>query len=158
MDFDPEEILQIVERIRDAFNRAAEADTGSSQAVFKKVAAGVDRLFVQATDPSNQGQDPQKLFMKFLPSIMQLQMAASQLKREVQNNPLAAQAYADLQSEVQEEAKALLPLLGKFGNLPGFPKLPGMDFGQNNPPQEPPAPPAPKKKKPGKPNGGGFSF
>lgn len=163
MSIDPEEIFQAIERMRDAFNRAAEADSGNAQRLFKKLSTKVEGLLDQAMDPRNQDMDPQKLFMKMLPSVMDLQMTMSQLKREAQNNPAAAGVLAQLAQDIQAEAKALLPLLGNLpgigGALPGGFKLPGMDFGQPKEPQEPKNPPAPPK--PGKPPrkpGGGFKF
>ncbi len=85
MSFDPEEILKAVERIREAFNRAAEADSGSAQRTFKKLSSKIDALITQSMDPRNQDADPKKMMMKMLPQIMDLQMTMSQLKREAQS-------------------------------------------------------------------------
>lgn len=158
MSFDPEEILKAVERIREAFNRAAEADSGSAQRTFKKLSSKIDALITQSMDPRNQDADPKKMMMKMLPQIMDLQMTMSQLKREAQNNPAAAGVLADLVRDIQDEVKTLLPMLGNIPGIPGLPKLPGMDFGQpKDEPKNPPAPPAPKPpRKPG--GGGGFKF
>lgn len=159
MSFDPEEILKAVERIREAFNRAAEADSGSAQRTFKKLSSKIDALITQSMDPRNQDADPKKMMMKMLPQIMDLQMTMSQLKREAQSNPLAANVLADLARDIQDEVKTLLPMLGNIPGIPGLPKLPGMDFGQpKDTPKNPPAPPAPPKppRKPG--GGGGFKF
>ncbi len=159
MSFDPEEILKAVERIREAFNRAAEADSGSAQRTFKKLSSKIDALITQSMDPRNQDADPKKMMMKMLPQIMDLQMTMSQLKREAQSNPLAANVLADLARDIQDEVKTLLPMLGNIPGIPGLPKLPGMDFGQpKDTPKNPPAPPAAPKppRKPG--GGGGFKF
>lgn len=159
MSFDPEEILKAVERIREAFNRAAEADSGSAQRTFKKLSSKIDALITQSMDPRNQDADPKKMMMKMLPQIMDLQMTMSQLKREAQSNPLAANVLVDLARDIQDEVKTLLPMLGNIPGIPGLPKLPGMDFGQpKDTPKNPPAPPAAPKppRKPG--GGGGFKF
>ena len=159
MSFDPEEILKAVERIREAFNRAAEADSGSAQRTFKKLSSKIDALITQSMDPRNQDADPKKMMMKMLPQIMDLQMTMSQLKREAQSNPLAANVLADLARDIQDEVKTLLPMLGNIPGIPGLPKLPGMDFGQpKDTPKNPPEPPAAPKppRKPG--GGGGFKF
>lgn len=158
MSFDPEEILKAVERIREAFNRAAEADSGASQRTFKKLASKIDGLIAQSMDPRNQDADPKKMMMKMLPQIMDLQMTMSQIKREAQNNPAAATVLADLARDIQDEIKTLLPMLGNIPGIPGLPKLPGMDFGQpKDEPKKPTPPAAPKPpRKPG--GGGGFKF
>lgn len=158
MSFDPEEILKAVERIREAFNRAAEADSGSAQRSFQKLAGKIDNLIAQSMDPRNQDSDPKKMMMKMLPQIMDLQMTMSQLKREAQSNPAAATVLADLARDIQDEMKSLLPLLGNIPGIPGMPKFPGMDFGQPKQPPAPPKPPAPPARKPPKDNGDGFKF
>lgn len=158
MSFDPEEILKAVERIREAFNRAAEADSGSSQRSFKKLAGKIDNLIAQSMDPRNQDSDPKKMMMKMLPQIMDLQMTMSQLKREAQSNPAAATVLADLARDIQDEMKSLLPMLGNIPGIPGMPKFPGMDFGQPKQPPVPPKPPAPPARQPPKDNGDGFKF
>lgn len=166
MNFDPEDILKAVERMREAFNRAAEADSGSAQRLFQKLSSKIDNLFDQAMDPRNQDLEPKKMVMKMLPSVMELQMTMSQIKREAQSNAQAAEVLDQLSREIQDEAKVLLPMLGNLpgiiGGLPGGFKLPGMDFGQpKEPPQTPPAPPSPPKKSPRpprKPGSDGFKF
>lgn len=154
MSFDPEEILKAVERIREAFNRAAEAESGTT--TFKKLSKKIDALIAQSMDPSNQDADPKKLMMKMLPQVMDLQMTMQQLKREAETNPAVKAVLTDLARDIQEEVKTLLPLLGNnIPGIPGLPKIPGMDFGL---PKEPPTPPAPRAPKPPRKPGGGFKF
>lgn len=160
MSFDPEEILKAVERIREAFNRAAEADSGNAQRLFEKLATRMDALITQGLDPRNQNMDRRKILLKMLPSLMEVKAITAQLQREIQTNSDAAAVLEQLLHDIQEEAKTVLPLLGNLPNIPGLPKLPGMDFGQpKQPPQEPPAPPVKKPDAPPRKRGGGkFNF
>jgi hypothetical protein len=152
MSFDPEELFN---RLRDVFNRAAEADSGTAQPLFQKLADKVDRLYKQATDPANQNLDRQKMMFKMAPLIMDLQLTMKQIEAEVKRNPQAAEVLAQLSSDMQQELKALM---GNIPGLPGLPKLPGMDFGQPREPKAPPAPPAPKRDTPPRKPGGKFKF
>ena len=115
MSFDPEELFN---RLRDVFNRAAEADSGTAQPLFQKLADKVDRLYKQATDPANQNLDRQKMMFKMAPLIMDLQLTMKQIEAEVKRNPQAAEVLAQLSSDMQQELKALM------GNIPGLPGLP----------------------------------
>ena len=121
---DPDEIFQIVERVREAFNRAADNSTGNAQRLFQRLNDKVQKLYTQATDPNNAGRDPQKQIMSMLPAMFEVQMIMSQIKREAERDPAVLQTLQTLAQEVQDEAKTLLPLIAQIiPNLPGLPKL-----------------------------------
>jgi hypothetical protein len=166
MNFDPQELLNAVERIRDAFNRAAEADSGSATQLFKKLARSVNTLHEAAADPA-LAQNPKAAAFRLLPAIMDLQFTASRIEKEAQQNPLAAATLQTLVADVEHEVQSILPMIE--GILPslGLPKIPGLDLedllkrpapkADPKPESQAPKPaakpqPAPKPRKPKKSN------
>lgn len=153
MNFNPDDAKRVIEYVRDAFNRAAQADSGASQRTFKKMASSIEGLSNMLEKSNGRSLDPRMIFM-----LMDLQKTATQLKEEVQNNPQAAAVFKQLMSEIQDDLKDVLPGLGNLPPIPGLPKLPGMDFGLPKNPPKPPTPPAPKGGKPPRKPGDGFKF
>lgn len=153
---DPDKILESFERVKEAFARAAEADTGSAKRHFVRLSDKFNNLVEQGMKLSTQDLDPKKLTLRLMPTVMDLQMTLSAIKREAQNNPAAAAAINELEDTMRQEITTLMSALD---GIPGLPKIPGLKF----PPQAPKAPPAPPansnkpapKKKPG---GGDFKL
>ncbi len=144
-DFDPTEIIEAVERIRDAFNRAAEADSGAATPYFQRLARSMEKLKEIESDPSLlDSQDPMRLVMRMLPLVMDVRTTTQRLQQLAATDPKAAATLKTLRDEVQLELQTTLPKLGGLiGNLPKFPGMP--DLGDFNRPQPPrPAPEAPK--------------
>lgn len=156
---DPEKLEASLRTVKDAFQRAADANTGKAQPMFQTLSDKFNEVMDKSFELSAENIEPMKAIMKLMPSIMEVQMTFSQLRREAENNSAAADALADLQQTIQAESKSLLGSLGLPGGLSGFPGFPGNDD------DTPPAPPAPKEKpaapkfpRPKKPGNGDFKL
>ena len=145
---DPEKALEAIERIKDAFQRAADNDTSAAQPHFVKLSQTFNKMADKAMELGNQTNDPNRLIMSLLPTMMQLKTTLTSIQQEAQRDPVAAATLDTLRGDIQVEVKGLLGGLGNMGfnfpNFPGFPGVPPMD-----PPDAPPSLPPRKPKKPG---------
>lgn len=155
---DPHQLQQALYRIKDAFQRAAEAETGAAQPLFQNLSdkfnTAVDSL--NEIEMDEQNLDPIKLVMKIGPMVMDLQRTQKRLIDEAGKNPAAAEALRELQETMQEEMKGLMSGIS-FGGQNPF----GTSGDSDNDNIEPPAPkPAQKPKfpKPPKPGKGDFKL
>lgn len=152
MNFDPQELFDAMEGIRAAFNRAADADSGTATPLFRQVARTINKVLDEANNPDNADQDPKKAMMKLFPDVMALQFALSRIRAELPRNPAAAATFVTLQEDLKvelEKLKNLVPgVIDALRNLPGFPSLPDFDLGKpkSSEPPKPAPKPAPKKK------------
>lgn len=151
---DPEKALQAVERIKEAFNKAAEADTGVSQPLFQKLADNFTNVLDKAQQADPQADMKETIF-DLIPSFMKLQSAFSAVEARSKTDPSVAQALGELKGTMQQEMKNMMPagldnILGGLGGLGGFPGLGGSD--------DKPAAPKPPKKSPRKPKDGDFDL
>lgn len=176
MDFnppDPEKIQQSIFRLKDAFQRAADADTGSSQPAFQKLNDKFNDLVELQDSLDLEGlagggsPDFAKLAetaMKAISTISGFQKAMNEVRGEAQSNPSAAIAWEELQETLKEEGKELSGGMsfpgGGFpgGGFPGFPGGRNDDQGPANDDDVDQTPKAPKPPKPKKPGNGGFKL
>lgn len=164
-DFDPQEIIEAVERIREAFNRAAENDSGAATPYFQRLAKALERLKQIENDPSMLDIDPQRpqdimrLMMTFMPLVQDVRNSGKRIQELAQTDDKAAATLNALRQEVQAETQQLLPKLGGLlGNLPKFPGMPDLgDFNRDaeQPKPKPEAKPQPKQPRPPRRKGGG---
>lgn len=134
---DPNEVIETLNRLKDAFAKAAAAPTGSAQPLFQTLsdsfAKAVDAA--QNLQQNNPGIKPQQAMMQLMPTLMQVQGAVQRLEQAARTNPAAAEALSELKEDMQTEMRGLM------GGMPGFPGA-----GAKPPvPPKPPKPPAPPK-------------
>jgi len=162
MDFgftppDPDKALKAFDNIKEAFAKAAAADTGAAQPLFQNLSDKFNKMMddiidIASTDPN---PNPQKIMFKMMPVMMSVQQTATQLQRLAQTDARVADTMAELQDAIKTEIQSLLP--GGIG-LPGGFNLPGAGnnnkpSSQDNKPAAPKFPPRPKK-----PGSGNFDF
>lgn len=151
---DPEKALQAVERIKEAFNKAAEADTGVSQPLFQKLSDNFTNLLDKAQNADPEADIKETIF-DLLPSVGKLQSAFSAVEARSKSDPSVAQALGELRGTMQQEMKNMLPagldnILGALGGFGGFPS-----FGKGD---DKPSTPKPGKKAQKKPKDGDFDL
>lgn len=129
---DPNQVFETLERLKDAFARAASVDTGSAQPLFQKLSDSFGKAVDAAIDlqKNNPGLPPQQAMMQLMPTLMQVQTSVQRIEQAARTNPDAAQTLQELKGELQTEMRALM------GGMPGFPGAG---------PKQPPAPPKPPK-------------
>jgi hypothetical protein len=168
---DPDKIMQVLDNMKAAFQKAADADTGAAQPLFQSLSDTFNKVIedgmnLAASDPN---ANPNKIIRQLMPVMLELQGTIGQLQSHAAKDPRVMQAMDELQESLKTEVMSLLSDLG--GGIPGlgFPGLPG-GFGTKNRPtfdDTPPAPPAPPrpskpapklKPKPKKPGNGDFDF
>ncbi|MDY0008864.1 MAG: hypothetical protein RBS08_04090 [Bdellovibrionales bacterium] len=140
---DPNDVIETMQRLKDAFAKAASANTGSAQPLFQTLSDSFAKAVDAALDlqQNNPGIKPQQAMMQLMPTLMQVQGAVQRLEQAARTNPAAAEALSELKNDMQTEMRGLL------GGMPGFPGA-----GQKPPsvPPKPPKPPAPKPRGPGR--------
>ncbi len=142
---DPDQVLESLDRLKDAFQRAAAAETGSAKPLFVSLSNSFNKTIDNAMDMAAKttNPDPNKIMMQMMPAMMQLQNSVNQLRREAATNPAAAQTLQQLESDIREEVSSLMG-----GSMPGMPSIK----------RTPPKPPAPKGPKPKRPGDGSFDL
>ena len=158
MDFgftppDPDKALKAFDNIKEAFAKAASADTGKAQPLFQSLSDKFNKMMddiieIASNDPN---PNPQKIMFKMMPVMISVQQTATQLQRLAQTDSRVADTMAELQDSIKTEIQALIP-----GGLPGGFNLPGA--GNSNRPQQDNKPAAPKFPRPKKPGSGNFDF
>lgn len=135
-------------RIKDAFNDAAQADTGAAQPLFQSLRDKFEKVIDDGMELSAQNPNPNQIMRSLMPVMMELQKTVLQLQRMAQTDPRVANALSNLEDTIRNEVQTLM------GGLPGVPGL-GKSKGNDNTPPKPPKPSLPKPKKPGN---GNFDF
>ncbi|MDP2206387.1 MAG: hypothetical protein Q8K65_08780 [Alphaproteobacteria bacterium] len=133
---DPKDVMDAMERLKDVFARAANADTGSAQPLFQKLSDSFNNAIDAALklQKSNPNMNPQQAMMQLMPTLMQVQTSMQRLEQAARTNPDAAEALQELKGDLQNEMRALM------GGMPGFPGA-----GPKQPPKPPVTPPKPPK-------------
>ncbi len=166
MDFnfnppDPEKIEQAVYRLKDAFQRAADAETGAAQPSFQRLSDAFNKLIDDSQSIDLDGGDPMKAIMKLMPTIMDFQSSMSKVRRAGQTNPAAAEAMRELEETLKEEGKGIMDMIGgSLGGLGGF-GFPGSQPNAQDNDDDDIAPPVKKPeapKRPRKPGNGDFKL
>ena len=172
---DPEKVLQALDDLKAAFQRAADADTGAAQPLFQSLSDTFNKVIedgmnAAASDPN---PNPGKIMRQMMPVMLELKTTLEQIQRLAQKDPRVQEAMDDLSGTIQKSVTDLLggslPGIGGLGFPGGFPGgLPGGNPGKNRPTFDEDAPPAPKapkpplppapKIKPRKPGNGDFNF
>lgn len=136
---DPKDVMEAMERLKDVFSKAAQADTGSAQPLFQKLSDSFNKAVDAALDlqKNNPGLPPQQAMMQLMPTLVQVQTSVQRIEQAAHTNPDAAQALQELKGDLQNEMRALM------GGLPGFP-------GAAKPKQPPQPPKPPKPRGPGR--------
>jgi hypothetical protein len=142
---DPDQVLESLDRLKDAFQRAASAETGNAKPLFVNLSNSFNKTINDVMDMAAKttNPDPNKIMMQMMPAMMQLQNSVNQLRREAATNPAAAQTLQQLESDIREEVSNLMG-----GSIPGMPSIK----------RTPPKPPAPKGPKPKRPGDGSFDL
>ena len=166
---DPEKVLQALDNLKAAFQKAADADTGAAQPLFQNLSDKFNQVIddgmnLAASDPN---PNPNKIMMKLMPVMLELKTTLEKIQRLAQTDDRVADTMAELGNSIQTEVQNIM------GGIPGIGGLGGANpFGQRNRPTfdndnddaAPPAPPAPKPKapkiqpKPKKPGNGDFDL
>lgn len=158
---DPEKVLQSLENLKAAFLKAADADTGAAQPLFQSLSDKFNKVIDDGMDlaSSDPNPNPNKIMMKLMPAMMDLQKTVQKIQQVAKTDSNAAEALAELEGSIKAEVQSLL------GGMPGigFPGAPGknrptFDGDDEKPSIKPPKPPASPAPKPKKPNSGNFDF
>lgn len=144
---DPDKVLESIVNLKDAFLRAADAETGRAKPMFESLSDKFNKLIDDSMDAAStsQSMDPNKIMMKMMPAMMEIQGAVNSIRREAAQNPAAAQTLQALEDDIRTEISSIMG-----GAIPGMPSI------KNTP--KPPKPPAPKGPKPKRPGDGSFDL
>lgn len=142
---DPDDVLKAMERLKEIFDKAADANTGSAQPLFQKLRDSFNKAADDAMKLQNSGEelDPRQAMMKMMPALMQIQSNVVRIQQAARTNPAAAEALQEMMNDMRTEISSLM------GGMPGFPGA-----GPSTPPT-PPKPPAPPKGPAPRPRGPG---
>lgn len=145
---DPDKVLESIGNLKDAFLRAADAETGSAKPLFESLSDKFNSVIEKSMDlaSTTEKPDPNKLMMQMMPAMMEIQNTVNKIRREAGNNPAAADALRQLEDDIRTEVSNMLG-----GSLPGIPGMPSIK-------KTPPKPPAPKGPKPKRPGDGSFDL
>lgn len=163
---DPEKVLQALDNLKAAFQKAADADTGAAQPLFQNLSDKFNQVIddgmnLAASDPN---PNPNKIMMKLMPVMLELKKTLEQIQRIAQTDSRVEGTMAELGESIQKEVQSIM------GGLPGIPGMgfPGGGLGgpknrptfdQDDTPPTPPKPRIPKiQPKPKKPGNGDFEF
>jgi hypothetical protein len=163
---DPEKVLQALDNLKAAFQKAADADTGAAQPLFQTLSDKFNQVIddgmnLAASDPN---PNPNKIMMKLMPVMLELKKTLEKIQTIAQTDSRVADAMQDLGESIQKEVTNIM------GGIPGigFPGAGGFGapknrptFDQDDTPPAPPKPPIPKiqpRKTPKKPGNGDFEF
>jgi hypothetical protein len=163
---DPEKVLQALDNLKAAFQKAADADTGAAQPLFQTLSDKFNQVIddgmnLAASDPN---PNPNKIMMKLMPVMLELKKTLEKIQTIAQTDSRVADAMQDLGESIQKEVTNIM------GGIPGigFPGAGGFGgpknrptFDQDDQPPAPPKPPIPKiqpRKTPKKPGNGDFEF
>lgn len=164
---DPEKVLQALDNLKAAFQKAADADTGAAQPLFQTLSDKFNQVIddgmnLAASDPN---PNPNKIMMKLMPVMLELKKTLEKIQTLAASDNRVADAMQDLGESIQKEVTNIM------GGIPGigFPGAGGFGGPKNRPtfdqddepPAAPPKPPIPKiqpRKTPKKPGNGDFEF
>lgn len=141
---DPENAFKAMEKLKEAFNRAADANTGRAQPLFEKLADNFTKIIDDSIDLAEKSggrpPSPKELQEKLMPAIMSVQSSLQKIAREAQSNPAAAAALMQLQKDMQEAMKLMMgkgPSNGNGGAVkPSKPNPPGPNGPKKSPPKK----------------------
>lgn len=121
---DPEQIKQTLFRLKDVFQRAADAPTGDAQPHFERLSRGFSRAVDGVLSAVEQKKSPQSIVLSLAPALIDMQMAQAALEREIDINPAVAPVIQQLVEEVKAESASLMDGMdidftigGNFGAL-----------------------------------------
>jgi hypothetical protein len=145
---DPEKVLESIGNLKDAFLRAADAETGSAKPLFESLSDKFNSVIEKSMDlaATSQKPDPNKLMMQMMPAMMEIQRTVEKIRREASSNAAAAQTLSQLEDDIRTEISNIMG-----GSLPGIPGMPSIK-------KTPPKPPAPKGPTPKRPGNGSFDL
>lgn len=145
---DPDKVLESIGNLKDAFLRAADAETGSAKPLFESLSDRFNSVIEKSMDLASQSEkpDPNKMMMQMMPAMMEIQTTVNKIRRDAGNNPAAAETLRQLEEDIRTEVSNMLG-----GALPGMPGIPSIK-------KAPPKPPAPKGPKPKRPGDGSFDL
>jgi hypothetical protein len=145
---DPEKVLESIGNLKDAFLRAADAETGSAKPLFESLSDKFNSVIEKSMDlaATSQKPDPNKLMMQMMPAMMEIQRTVEKIRREASSNAAAAQTLSQLEDDIRTEISNIMG-----GSLPGIPGMPSIK-------KTPPKPPASKGPKPKRPGDGSFDL
>jgi len=145
---DPDKVLESICNLKDAFLRAADAETGSAKPLFESLSDKFNSVIEKSMDlaSTTEKPDPNKLMMQMMPAMMEIQNTVNKIRREAANNPNAAQTLRQLEDDIRTEISNIMG-----GALPGIPGMPSVK-------KTPPKPPAPKGPAPKRPGNGSFDL
>ncbi|MEZ0226519.1 MAG: hypothetical protein ACAH83_18325 [Alphaproteobacteria bacterium] len=163
---DPEKVLQALDNLKAAFQKAADADTGAAQPLFQTLSDKFNQVIddgmnLAASDPN---PNPNKIMMKLMPVMLELKKTLEKIQTIAATDSRVADAMEELGQSIQKEVTNIM------GGIPGvgFPGAGGFGgpknrptFDQDDAPPAPPKPPIPKiqpRKTPKKPGNGDFEF
>lgn len=162
---DPEKVLQALDNLKAAFQKAADADTGAAQPLFQNLSDKFNQVIddgmnLAASDPN---PNPNKIMMKLMPVMLELKTTLEKIQRLAQTDSRVADTMEELGQTIQGEVQNIMggiPGIGGFGmgGPFGAPKN-RPTFDQDDTPPAPPKPRIPKiQPKPKKPGDGDFNF
>jgi ABC-type transporter Mla subunit MlaD len=140
---DPDKVLQSIDNLKNAFLRAADAQTGPAKPLFESLSDKFNSVVEKSMDLGASADTPDinKLMRQMMPAMMDIQSTVNQIRRQAASNPAAAQTLHQLEDDIRTEISNMLG-----GALPGIPGLPSI---KKTPPKPPAPPKGPKPKRPG---------
>jgi hypothetical protein len=166
---DPEKVLQALEDLKAAFQKAADADT-TAQPLFQSLSDTFNKVIDEGMNLSSSDPNPNpgKILRKLMPTMLELKTTLEQIQRAASRDSKVAETMDELGGSIQNAVQGLM------GGMPGL-GFPGMGFpgggfpapgGRPTFDDDEPAAPLPKPKprppvikpKPKKPGAGDFDF
>lgn len=121
---DPDKVIEAMEKLTEAFERAAAADTGAHQPLFQQLSDTFNEVTERAMDMGASQMPPEVILQQLTPVILQMQFAVEQIKSVARSNPAIADTLQTLESDIQDAMSGLIPGLGKAPKKPQPPKPP----------------------------------
>ncbi len=124
--FDPndfnDKFVTIIEKAKDAFRKAADADTGNAKPLFEELYNDFSDKF----DNPSEEQNHQEMLQGFLKTIA----LQKKLAEEAKINPAAKEALETMQRDIGDAFKSALDLKSLFNSFGGLGGLGGIDLGK----------------------------
>lgn len=117
-----DKFVSMVEKAKDAFRKAADAETGNAKPLFQELYDDFSDKFDNPTDGNNY----QEMIQGFLKTI-NLQ---KKLADEAKINPAAKETLETMQREIGEAFKGAMDLKSLFNKFGGMGSLGGIDLGK----------------------------
>lgn len=163
---DPEKVLQALDNLKAAFQKAADADTGAAQPLFQNLSDKFNKVIddgmnLAASDPN---PNPNKIMMKLMPVMLELKTTLEKIQRIAQTDDKVADTMAELGNSIQTEVQNIMGGIPGIGGANPFGAPKNRPTFDNDNDDTPPAPSQPKPKapkiqpKPKKPGNGDFDL